>query len=469
VVALKFVHGGRTASERDLNRFLAEVELVAAIDHPNIVRVYDTGDASGSPYLAMEYLPGGTLSERLRALKAVKKPQETKEPPMPPKFAAELVRKLALGVQAAHDRDIVHRDLKPSNVLFDANGEPRITDFGLAKKPGSELTMTNDIMGTPAYMAPEQARGGTKFVGPAADIYSLGVILYECVTGVRPYEDPDPIMLIRKVAEQTAPPIRAHIPSLNRNLELIVEKCLLKEPTERYETATDLADDLRRWLNNEPVSVNAQDPAAKWLIRFESTGRSLPVKNPERVIAGLRAGEWEAADEVRGPGDTDWLPIEDHPAFADAVSDLNPPRLEAPDETKLDMNPLIDVALVLLIFFILTTTYSSLKRSIDVPAEPDNEKGKVAQKIRPEDLKDSAFAVSAWMDGNTVRFRIDDKVVEQGEVERAMTDQVRTTGRRQIILSVEGKVPWGAEAVIHDGAKGAGIQQIFRKKWKAGE
>src|SRR5438270_694391 len=140
----------------------------------------------------MEYLSGGSLTERLKQYGR-----------LGPKTAAEMVRKLADGVQAAHDQGIVHRDLKPGNVLYDEHGEPKVTDFGLAKRAGgSNLTATHAVMGTPAYMAPEQARGETKFVGPQADVYSLGVILYECLTGTRPFADSDPIALLRRVAEE---------------------------------------------------------------------------------------------------------------------------------------------------------------------------------------------------------------------------------------------------------------------------
>ncbi len=175
LVALKMVLGGHRAGAKELIRFLAEAEAVAAVKHPHVVQVYEYGEADGRPFLAMEFLSGGSLSERLEA-------QGRLDPPA----AARLVGTLAGAVQAAHDQGIVHRDLKPGNVLFDEAGEPKVTDFGLAKRGGgSDLTATQAVMGTPAYMAPEQARGDTKFVGPGADVYALGVILYECLTGTR--------------------------------------------------------------------------------------------------------------------------------------------------------------------------------------------------------------------------------------------------------------------------------------------
>ena len=276
VVALKMIQGGKTASAKELIRFLAEAEAVAAIDHPHVVKVFDTGDAGGHPYLAMEYLPGGSLAEAIK-----QSPERQRRVNLAPKEAADLIRKLALAVQAAHDCQIVHRDLKPSNVLFDANHEPRVVDFGLAKKAGGgDLTNTNAIMGTAAYMAPEQAKGESKFVGPAADVWALGVILYECLAGARPFTGSHDIEIIRKVIDDQPGSIRSHVAALPKDLELIVEKCLAKDPTGRYASAAALAEDLRRWLHGEPVSVKAAGPierSVKWVKR-------------NKIAAGIVAG-----------------------------------------------------------------------------------------------------------------------------------------------------------------------------------
>ncbi|MFO0852090.1 MAG: serine/threonine-protein kinase [Gemmataceae bacterium] len=162
--AVKLVLGGAKADPKQLIRFLAEAEAVAAVRHPHVVQVYEFGDRDGSPFLAMEYCPGGSLAGRLKVTG-----------PLPPADAADLLAKVADGVAAAHAQGIVHRDLKPGNVLFDTAGEPKVADFGLAKRgTGADLTATDAILGTPAYMAPEQATGQTKFVGPGADVYSLG-------------------------------------------------------------------------------------------------------------------------------------------------------------------------------------------------------------------------------------------------------------------------------------------------------
>src|SRR5262249_33520125 len=151
-------------------------------------------------------------------------------------------------VQAAHDLGIVHRDVKPGNVLFDETDVPKVTDFGVAKRgSGGDLTATHAVMGTPAYMAPEQARGNTKFVGPTADIYALGVILYEGLTGTRPFDAPNPMALLHRVAEEEPEPPSKRVAGVPQDIDLICRKCLEKDPADRYPTAAALADDLRRF------------------------------------------------------------------------------------------------------------------------------------------------------------------------------------------------------------------------------
>ncbi|MBY0513884.1 MAG: protein kinase, partial [Gemmataceae bacterium] len=244
-VALKVARADDRADPRHLLRFLAEAEAAAAVKHPHVVGVYDSGAAGGRPYLAMELCPGGTLADRLKASGR-----------LDPRDAAALVGKLAGAVQACHDAGIVHRDLKPANVLFDAAGEPKVTDFGLVKRGlGSDLTATQAVMGTPAYMTPEQATGGAKFVGPAADIYALGTVLYECLTGARPFDGPDTLVLLKRIAEDPPEPPRKRVPSIPRDIELVCLRCLEKAPADRYPTAAALADDLRRFAAGEPVSV----------------------------------------------------------------------------------------------------------------------------------------------------------------------------------------------------------------------
>jgi WD40 repeat protein len=259
-VALKMILSGEHAEPRELVRFLAEAEAIASVRHPHVVQVHEFGEHDGRPFMALELCPNGSLADTIKANGA-----------LPPMDAARVAEKLARGVQAAHDVAIVHRDLKPHNVLLDAAGEPKVTDFGLAKRgAAADLTRTGAVMGTPAYMAPEQAAGRTKFVGPAADVYALGVILFELLTGRVPFTAEDTLSLILMVVEQEPPSPRALVPAVPRDLEVICLKCLEKEPGRRYNTAGELADDLGRYLRGEPVearAVSSAERAVKWVRR----------------------------------------------------------------------------------------------------------------------------------------------------------------------------------------------------------
>jgi serine/threonine protein kinase len=262
LVALKVLLADGHADSKTLIRFLAEAESVAAIKHPNVLQVYEFGDTDGRPYLALEYLHGGTLAERFKSSRQ-----------FDPKSAATLISKIALGVHAAHEKGIVHRDLKPGNVLFDESGEPKVADFGLAKRSsGADLTRTQAVMGTPAYMAPEQARGEAKFVGPPADIYALGVMLYESLTGSRPFEGDTAFDLLRKVVEDNPTLPRRKVPGLPRDIELICLKCLAKQKNDRYSSAALLADDLAKFTAGERISIRSAGSREK-LIRI---GKQIP-------------------------------------------------------------------------------------------------------------------------------------------------------------------------------------------------
>jgi hypothetical protein len=251
VVALKMVLAGPYADPTARTRFLIEAEAAAAVEHPNVVRVYEYGEHAGVPYMAMEYLPGGTLAERLTAAGRLAAAE-----------AAGLLAGVSQGVAAAHALGIVHRDLKPANILFDEAGGPKVGDFGIAKRGGVDLTRTVAVMGTPAYMAPEQARGDAKYVSPAADVWALGVILYECLHGHRPFraDDVDVLLAQIRTADPAALPAAAGVP---RELDLICRKCLEKAPADRYPTAGELVADLDRFRRGEPVSVRPLGAAAR--------------------------------------------------------------------------------------------------------------------------------------------------------------------------------------------------------------
>ena len=245
LVALKMIIGGNQARPDLLARFLVEAEAVARLRHPNILEIYDIGEVDGAPFVSLELLEGGDLDDRLAGT------------PRPGMVAAELGSTLARAVHAAHEARIIHRDLKPANVLFTADGVPKITDFGLAKRleSDSNQTETGQIMGSPSYMAPEQARGDTRDVGPSADVYALGAILYQMLTGRPPFRGETPMDTLRQVIDDDPVPPSRLVPRVARDLESICLKCLSKEPHKRYESARDLADDLDRYRDGDTIKA----------------------------------------------------------------------------------------------------------------------------------------------------------------------------------------------------------------------
>lgn len=244
-VALKMILGGDAAAAEDRTRFRTEAVAIARLQHPHIVAVYDVGEHAGQPFFSMELCPGGSLARRLA------------DTPMSPTEAADLIRKIARGVDAAHAAGVIHRDLKPANILLTADGEPKVADFGCAKVSGPDgrsVTSTGAVIGTPAYMAPEQASGVTR-VGTPADVYALGAILYECLTGRPPFRGATPMDVLMRVLTEDPAPLRELNPDAPRDLEFICTRSLEKNPTRRYQSASELADDLGRFLHGEPVST----------------------------------------------------------------------------------------------------------------------------------------------------------------------------------------------------------------------
>jgi tetratricopeptide (TPR) repeat protein len=260
LVAIKMVLGGNHAREEDLIRFKVEAEAVASIQHPNIVQIYEVGEKDGTPYFSLEFIEGGTLHQRIDGK------------PLPYDQAAEIAHQLALGMEHFHKRGVIHRDLKPANVLMTLQGSPKITDFGLAKRleGNSSQTRTGSLMGTPSYMAPEQASGDIRAIGPLSDLYSLGAVLYEMLTGRPPFQGATMLDTIDQVRSQEPVPPRRLQPKIPRDLETICLKCLQKEAPKRYPGATDLADDLRRYLEGEPIKarpIGRAELAWRWYRR----------------------------------------------------------------------------------------------------------------------------------------------------------------------------------------------------------
>jgi tetratricopeptide (TPR) repeat protein len=245
VVALKMVLAGGHAGPQELARFRTEAEAVARLQHPHIVQIYEVGEQNGLPYFSLEFCPGGSLAGQLGGK------------PLPPARAAALVETLARAMHAAHQAGVVHRDLKPANVLLAADGTPKVTDFGLAKKLDESAgpTVSGAIMGTPSYMAPEQAGGRRQQIGPATDVYALGAILYELLTGRSPFRAETATETLLQVLQCEPEPPRRVRPGAPRDLETIALKCLRKEPRSRYASAGELADDLRRFQQGEPIQA----------------------------------------------------------------------------------------------------------------------------------------------------------------------------------------------------------------------
>jgi WD40 repeat protein len=241
LVALKMILKGELATPRDVARFRAEAEAAAHLDHPHIVPIYEVGEHDGQQYYAMRYIEGTSLARRPRA---------------DARTEAGLLAAVARAVYHAHQHGILHRDLKPSNILVDAAGTPLVTDFGLAKRVDAEhsLTESGALVGTPRYMAPEQA-AGRKDLTVAADVYSLGVVLYERLTGQTPFTGETPLEVLRQVREAEPPRPSSLTPGLNRDLETICLKCLEKDPAKRYASAEAMAADLERWLRGEPIQA----------------------------------------------------------------------------------------------------------------------------------------------------------------------------------------------------------------------
>ncbi|MCI0460776.1 MAG: serine/threonine protein kinase, partial [Gemmataceae bacterium] len=243
LVALKMIRAAGHASPVELTRFRTEAQAIARLQHPHIVAVYEIGAHDSQPFFSLEYCPGGSLAQHLAGT------------PLPPAQAAPLVETLARAVQAAHQVQVVHRDLKPGNVLLTADGQPKITDFGLAKTLDADSGQTHSgaILGTPSYMAPEQALGDVSRIGPACDIYALGAILYECLAGRPPFKAATVLDTLEQVRSAEPVPPSQLQSTTPRDLETICLKCLHKEPTRRYASAADLAADLRRFRAGEPI------------------------------------------------------------------------------------------------------------------------------------------------------------------------------------------------------------------------
>src|ERR1043166_5590654 len=270
IVALKRILSYQAESQETFVRFRREAEAAASLDHPNILPIYEVNETDdGLPFFSMKFAAGGSLLDVASALRNE------------PRRSVAVMAKVARAIQYAHLQGILHRDLKPGNIVLDARGEPLVSDFGLAKwlDTSTDLTRTLTIFGTPGYIAPEQAKRSAAKLTPAADVYSLGAILFDLFTGRPPFLGEHALAVIQQAAEKPAPKLRSLIPGFDRDLETICAKCLEREPNARYRSAGDLAEDLERWLEGRPIVARpVSAPARVW--RWSR-------RNP--VVAGMAA------------------------------------------------------------------------------------------------------------------------------------------------------------------------------------
>ena len=318
-VALKVISLGQWASKAHLKRFRREAEAAASLDHPCIVPIYEVDERDGSCYFSMKFVEGGQLDE------------VTRREPMPIRRAVELIAKVARTVHYAHEHGILHRDIKPGNILLDAKGEPHLTDFGLARLVESESSVTHtlDVLGTPSYMAPEQAVGNNTAVSNATDVYGIGAVLYQLLTGHPPFAGGATYETIRLLLDTEPRQPRLLNPKIDRDLSTICLKCLEKDPKRRYSSALALAEDFERWLKHEPILARHTGiftRRRKW-VRRNPTSALLAAS----LVAFAAAAGWIVwkSELIRHPITTGIavLPFEnlsdekEHAAFADGVQD----------------------------------------------------------------------------------------------------------------------------------------------------
>ena len=291
IVALKTPHSGSSVTPEEKHRFLREARSASRLRHTGIVSVHDVGEDKGSIYLVSDFIDGKTLAERLSAWRPDFRP------------AAELVAQVADALDCAHQQGVIHRDVKPSNILIGPDGRPHLTDFGLAKQDAVQtmLTCEGQVLGTPAYMSPEQARGDANRVDCRTDVYSLGVVFYELLTGTLPFRGPAHIVLLQFLEDEPSPPRRLN-DRIPRDLDTICLKCLEKEPDRRYASAQAVAEDLRHFLAGEPITarpISASRRAVKWARRRPTVAALLGL-SLVLVITLMTAGallRWSSSDE----------------------------------------------------------------------------------------------------------------------------------------------------------------------------
>jgi serine/threonine protein kinase/predicted Zn-dependent protease len=320
IVALKRILSYHADSQDTLMRFRREAQAAANLDHPNILPIYEVGEShEGLPFFSMKFAGGGSLLEAASALRSE------------PRRAIALMAKVARAVQYAHEQGILHRDLKPGNILLDGRGEPLVSDFGLAKwlEPTGHLTRTPTVFGTPGYIAPEQVNGSAEKLMPAADIYSLGAVLFDLLTGQPPFTGEHALKTIQQATQKPAPKLRTLAPALDRDLETICAKCLERDPHARYRAAGDLAEDLERWLHGRSIVARPVSPPVhvwRWVRRNPLVAQMAALLVTMATAVGVMISKTHTASPFTASGIA-VLPFEtlssdkDDTFFADGVYD----------------------------------------------------------------------------------------------------------------------------------------------------
>jgi serine/threonine-protein kinase len=330
-VALKVIGLGQWATEAHLKRFRREAEAAASLNHPCIVPIHEVGERDGCCYFSMNFVEGGQLDQVVR------------DTPMSPRQAAELIAKVARTVHYAHEHGILHRDIKPGNILLDQKGEPHLTDFGLARlvETESTVTRTKEVLGTPSYMAPEQAVGETTKLPSATDVYGLGAMLYQLLTGQPPFAGGTTYETIRLLLDKEPRPPRLLNPKIDRDLSTICLKRLEKDPQRRYASALGLAEDLEHWLKHEPIHAKRSGiftHTRKWVRRNPSTAMLLTLL--VALPVGLGVTFLERRPKVVIPKSVAVLPFENLSAdpnnayLADGIQEEVLTRLASIDDLK---------------------------------------------------------------------------------------------------------------------------------------
>ncbi|HEU5239531.1 MAG TPA: protein kinase, partial [Pyrinomonadaceae bacterium] len=429
-VALKVISLGQWASKAHLRRFRLEAEAAARLEHPGIVPIHEVGERDGSCYFSMKFVEGGQLDAVVR------------QAPLSIRHAVELIAKVARTVHYAHEHGILHRDIKPGNILLDAKGEPHLTDFGLARLVESEssVTQTLDVLGTPSYMAPEQAVGNNAAVTGATDVYGIGAVLYQLLTGQPPFAGGTTYETIKLVLDTEPRPPRLLNPKVDRDLSTICLKCLEKDPKRRYSSALALAEDLERWLKHEPIQARHTGAFArgrKWVQR--NPARALSVASLVALAAAAGWIVWKS-EFIRHPvtNGIAVLPFEnlspdpDNAYFADGIQDEILTRLASVADLKVISRTSTQR------YQTKPRNLSQIARQLGVAHVLEGSVQKAADQVRVNvQLINAQTDSHLWAD--TYDRKLTDIFSVESEVAKTIADQLRAklTGREEQVVAAK--------------------------------